>query len=319
MIDRLDNKSKQHLLSLPLVTGIGHGLKETGGIQTNTEAVVVLVKRKVPPDRLAEHQLVPKTVCGMVTDVIEVGELVAHTGRRADAADPENATVEGLEIRQSRTTRVKPAPPGVSIGHYRVTAGTFGAVVYDNSTGIPMILSNNHVLANATNGRDLRARIHDPVLQPGAIDGGRQNRNIIARLARFIPLAERPSLNLVDCAAAQPLQNDLVVPDILGIGKVQGVTAPSLGMNVKKSGRTTGLTYGQVRAVNVIANVSYGGNRVLRFERQILTTRISSPGDSGSLVLDEQNRAVGLLFAGSDTSTLLNPMQGVLDLLKVRF
>ncbi len=334
MIDRLDNNSKQYLLSLPLVAGIGHGLKETGGIQTNNEAIIVLVKKKIPPDRLAKHQLVPASICGMLTDVIEVGELVAHARGMSDAPDgvlepgdhgqpetgqPENAAVDTLEIMQSRTARVRPAPPGVSIGHYRVTAGTFGAVVYDNSTGIPIILSNNHVLANATNGRDLRARLNDPVLQPGSIDGGRQNRNIIARLARFIPLAESPGLNLVDCAAAQPLQNELVVPEILGIGKVQGVTAPSLGMNVKKSGRTTGLTYGQVRAVNVIANVSYGRNRVLRFEKQILTTRISSPGDSGSLVLDEQNRAVGLLFAGSDTSTILNPIQTVLDLLKARF
>jgi hypothetical protein len=74
-----------------------------------------------------------------------------------------------------------------------------------------------------------------------------------------------------------------------------------------------------VQAVNVTANINYGRGRLLRFENQILTTRMSAPGDSGSLVLDLSNKAVGLLFAGSDTVTLLNPIQLVLDKLEVRF
>jgi hypothetical protein len=40
---------------------------------------------------------------------------------------------------------------------------------------------------------------------------------------------------------------------------------------------------------------------------------MSSPGDSGSSILDMQNRAVGLLFAGSETVTILTPLQHILD------
>jgi len=48
-----------------------------------------------------------------------------------------------------------------------------------------------------------------------------------------------------------------------------------------------------------------------------LTGPMSSPGDSGSLVLNGQNQAVGLLFAGSDRATVCNRIQNVLGLLGV--
>ncbi len=321
MIDRLDRQTKRLLLSLPFVVGIGHGLKEVGGIQTNADALVILVTKKVPADCLKTHQIAPKSIDGHSTDVIEVGHLTAHERSERRLLQEEHQARE-LQIVGDRedasvTSRIRPAVPGISIGHYLVTAGTFGAVVYDTD-GQALILSNNHVLANASNGMGIRARLNDPVLQPGAYDGGRSKNNIIANLHRYVALRDT-TVNRVDCALAKPLQPDLIKPEIFGIGTVLGVTTPSLGMEVKKSGRTTGVTYGTIRAINVTATVAYGSNRGLRFENQILTTGMSSPGDSGSLVLDSENRAVGLLFAGSDTSTIINPVQTVLDLLEVRF
>jgi len=64
--------------------------------------------------------------------------------------------------------------------------------------------------------------------------------------------------------------------------------------------------------------VNYGSGRVARFARQILTTRMSAGGDSGSLVLDLNERAVGLLFAGSPSVTVLNNILFVQSLLRVR-
>jgi hypothetical protein len=110
----------------------------------------------------------------------------------------------------------------------------------------------------------------------------------------------------------------LVVPYILGIGTVKGTVLPELGMKVQKSGRTTGLTHSTIRAIHAIVNVDYNG-KILKFKDQILTNSFDQGGDSGSLVLDEQNRAVGLLFAGSDEFTVLNPIDRVLDLLDIRF
>jgi len=133
---KLDDSSKRDLLTLPQVIGVGYGYKTVRGIQTKQEAIVALVSKKLLPEQLACHELVPKTINDMVTDVIEVGEIKA-------------LDVESLVPLEVRTDKIRPAPPGVSIGHFLVTAGTFGAVVYDNSTAQPMILSNNHILANA--------------------------------------------------------------------------------------------------------------------------------------------------------------------------
>jgi len=301
----MDKKSKESLIALPQVIGVGQGFKEIGGITTAQKAILVLVKRKLPLEQLQKHQLVPKTLNGIVTDVIEVGNMKAYS--------VENPAVILLDY----TERMRPAHPGVSIGHYRTTAGTFGAVVYDKKNGQALILSNNHVLANSSNGRDLRAKIGDSILQPGAIDSGRASENVIARLKKYVALNDYPRINNVDCALAQPLNDSWIAPEILGIGKVQAAVVAQVGMNVRKTGRTTGLTTGTIRAVNVTINIGYGSRRTLRFENQILTTNMSSGGDSGSLVMEENNKAVGLLFAGSDQATLLNPIQKVLDILNV--
>ena len=77
-------------------------------------------------------------------------------------------------------------------------------------------------------------------------------------------------------------------------------------------GRTTGLTQGYVTQVNVTVNVNYNG-RTARFADQMIAGGMSSPGDSGSTILDMDRKAVGLLFAGSSSTTIFTPMQRVLD------
>jgi len=293
----MNKKQLDALFALPNVTGVGTGFKEVNGVVLKQQAVVVLVTKKLPPEQLRQEDLVPKTIDGCQSDVIEVGEIRAL-------------------VDHDRKALLRPAPPGVSIGHYRGGVGTFGAVVYDRLSGAPLILSNNHVLANSTNGRDWRARIGDPIVQPANGDG---NSQTIAKLYKFVALREFPFANKVDCALAEPIDESWVTPDILGIGRVQGTAPAQIGIDVQKSGRSTGVTTGTIKAVNVTLMVSFGLLRKLRFENQILTTNMSAPGDSGSLVLDRQNRAVGLLFAGSDSVTVVNPIEPVLDALNVRF
>jgi hypothetical protein len=89
----------------------------------------------------------------------------------------------------------------------------------------------------------------------------------------------------------------------------------SLGMDVKKCGRTTELTSGTVTGVNVTVYISYSGGKIARFVKQIQFSDISEPGGSGSLIVanDGTNDPVALLFAGSDTTTIGNPINDVLD------
>lgn len=292
------------LLRRSNVVGVGIARKVVGGRQTNEPCIVVFVERKLPRTGLRRKDLIPDVIETMKTDVVETGRIVAL---------------------QSRTGRVRPAPGGVSIGHHRITAGTLGAVA--RRAGVRMILSNNHVLANSND-----ASRGDPILQPGPHDGGTSNDRI-ATLDDFVPIVfdgfwdwllslfgiSRPVRNVVDAALAKPLNDGDVSDEILQIGTVSGTAEAEIGMDVRKSGRTTGLTEGQVDAVAVTVRVHYGGLRVARFRDQIVAGPMSQGGDSGSLVVGAENRAVGLLFAGSTNTTILNPISQVQSLLKIAF
>lgn len=306
------------------VVGLAVAHKVVGGRPTDERCVVVYVERKVPEVSLRARDVIPKDVDGVRTDVVQ-------TGRFRPLLLLQRPPV-------ARTDRVRPAPGGVSVGHVRVTAGTLG-VLARRRDGRPVILSNNHILANSND-----AHAGDPVLQPAPADGGTPN-DAIARLIDFVPLAFaesnpsrvgrlvervlRPLLvvlgltitrmptgrsNLVDAAVAEPLADGLVDPEVLEIGRVAGTADADLGLAVRKSGRTSGLTSGRVTAVDGVVRVDYNG-RVALFRRQIVTDLLSRGGDSGSLVVDRENRAIGLLFAGSAVSTLVNPIREVARLL----
>ncbi len=227
---------------------------------------------------------------------------------------------------KARKYRVRPVTGGLSVGHRKVTAGTIGACVYDflpDGVGQPgkyYILSNNHVLANSN-----AAHAGDSILQPGRADGGLLPQDRIGRLSRFIPLQFAPDValatqnNLVDAALATvPFR--LLDGGIQWIGQVRGwrnKAAVTVGTMVKKVGRTTNLTTGRITVVNATVEVNYRGGKVARFKDQILTTKMSAGGDSGSLMMTLDNVAVGLLFAGSTQVTVANQIENVRSLLRV--
>jgi hypothetical protein len=307
------------LFTMPNVVGIGIGYKVSAGVVMNELAITINVSKKVPSAQLAAGDIIPKLLGSIKTDVVETGVFKAFQ-------DPKQ--------------KMRPARPGVSIGHYQITAGTFGCLVKRGSD--VLILSNNHVLANIN-----KATLGDAILQPGPYDGG-TNADKIAELAEFIPIEfgtgdggtpggcsglissllslfgqppqarsiNQPGDNHVDCAIARPLSPDLVTPEILQIGKPTGVGTATLGTTVQKFGRTTNYTQGTIIQVDVTATVDYGGPTAV-FRGQLMAGAMSQGGDSGSAVLDDQKRVVGLLYAGSDTTTLMNPFQDVLTALNV--
>lgn len=92
--------------------------------------------------------------------------------------------------------RARPLRIGVSIGDYKVTAGTLGCFVTSRADGAALILSNNHVLANEND-----AKAGDAILQPGTYDDGKRPADVVGKLANFVKLKAVGS-NLVDCAVA---------------------------------------------------------------------------------------------------------------------
>ncbi|HHW10963.1 MAG TPA: hypothetical protein GXX29_13435 [Firmicutes bacterium] len=303
---------REDLLQLKNVVGCGVSCKIVNGRQSDRPCVVVFVERKLPMAALAAGDVVPPFLGKTCTDVVEVGRL-------------------RLLSPVSRTSVMRPACPGVSIGHFRISAGTFGAVVYDRRDGTPLVLSNNHVLANATTGSDNRARIGDDIMQPGPYDGGRK-ADVIGHLWRFVPLRLLPpgeagastsppaghSDNLVDAAVAKPISENIINNNIIDIGAVTETARVEVGSVVKKSGRTSGLTTGRVIAVSSTVQVALDNDREARFIDQIVTLKMGDPGDSGSVGVTGDGKAFGLLFAGSNVATVYNDIHHVLDLLSVR-
>jgi hypothetical protein len=315
-VQAMKRQHEARLISMGNVVAVGVGLKVAGDVQTNEPSIVVSVVKKLPTIQLSESALVPKTLGGVKTDVVETGKIFAL---------------------QDPTKKMRPARPGISIGHYQITAGTLGCLVQRN--GQVFILSNNHVLANSNAGH-----VGDAILQPGPYDGG-TSADQIGTLERFIPVGfdgggtpptpgcsllsslmrlfgpspaiNEPGNNTVDCAIARPLSADLVNPDILNIGIPTGVVTATLGTSIQKSGRTTGYTTDQITQIDVTVSVDYGG-KIATFKNQLMAGPMSKGGDSGSAVLDMNKQVVGLLFAGSNTTTIMNPIQFVLDALQVQ-
>jgi hypothetical protein len=129
--------------------------------------------------------------------------------------------------------------------------------------------------------------------------------------------ADPAAINRVDAALARPTEDSIVSDEIVDIGRVSGTLPASLGLAVRKSGRTTGLTTGEITVIEATVDVGYD-ERLARFEGQLLTGPMSEPGDSGSLLVAADSlQAVGLLFAGSTQTTIYNPIADVLSALAV--
>jgi hypothetical protein len=282
------------------VNGVGVGLKIINGQLTDTPCLRIYVSRKLPRKALPLDALLPAFVDAgggerVVTDIVEAGPFFSENGATVPPAQP------GIGI--------QPAPNDTPGG-----IGTFGAVVIDNVTDESLILSNNHVMAdNNINPPGT------PILQPGRVSTGTLRDYTIATLLRFV-LLQQSTENLVDCAVALP-----VTPSIISATPLDGVPRPSpqaravalhfaggpgisvgnpidivlaqlavhfpdpdstigatLEMAVQKVGRTTGRTTGKVDATNVTI---IADKRT--FVNQIAFSRMTEPGDSGSLYVQD--------------------------------
>ena len=151
-------KAREALRGNPDVVSVGIGYKYRDGLRTDEVCIVVGVRRKLPAAEVAAERLVPSSFDGVPTDVIQYGDVKAN----------------------ALTSRRRPCPPGYSVGHAQVSAGTLGAWVLRGQGPEHYMLSNNHVLANS-NG----ATPGDFIRQPGAADGGTDNDRM-ARLTEFV-------------------------------------------------------------------------------------------------------------------------------------
>jgi hypothetical protein len=275
-------------------------------------------------------------------DAANAGEVIRNLPRQFRSI--------GVQVHLTDKFRAMARPPGGGVSHTArqtppIQLGTSGGWTYDLANGYccggtlgslvrigttQYILSNYHVLeADIISGGNGRiAQTGDPVIQPGLIDVNCNNNNA-QNVATLEKRSSLPGSN-VDCAIAQVVPGQVRSDGaILEIGTISSSTvAAAINQAVKKSGRTTGLSRSKVSGLNATVSVTYdnecaGGTAFTKtFTGQIVITNRGSKflnsGDSGSLMVEDiatNPRAVGLLFAGSNTTAIANPIGQVLSFL----
>jgi hypothetical protein len=289
------------------------GMRGVSGVGINwaDQTIRVYVESLTP----AIDAAIPENMSGFPIEVIETG-MFSTRDVNVGFDDPH------------RRARWRPAYGGVSAGHFGVTAGTIGGVVMDSVTGENVMLSNNHVFANCTTVLAQTADIGDIILQPAWHDAG-SPADGIATLERWIPLNPGGD-NLVDCAIARPIVEGLVDSHIIGdvepdgsiVGiSPRGVATVSGGEIVHKYGRTTGHTSGEIIDADFTTVINYPGVSPMVFVDQILACIRVDGGDSGSFLLDDQNRVVGVVVASAKSGgvyyTIANKIRNVMAMLGV--
>lgn len=179
--------------------------------------------------------------------------------------------------------------------------------------GKRVILSNNHILAhNFVGGYYFyTGKKGDPIIQPGYRDEGIATTDRIGILEKWITLDASVSTNTVDCAYAS-INPDIQYDDmtLCDYNITPPSVQPELGTQVKKTGRTTACTYGEIDVLDVSGSVSYFGGIKIKFKDQVSVSLDLGAGDSGSLIITkDDNHPVALLFSTYPQNKITNVEQ----------
>ncbi|WP_353777995.1 hypothetical protein [Winogradskyella sp. 3972H.M.0a.05] len=180
------------------------------------------------------------------------------------------------------------------------SSGTIGAFFKTTINNTIYLLSNYHVLLFQS------GEIGDKIVHSSKADASslfKENDSQVIGEIFWKKDIEENKINIIDAAVAK--LNKGITVDIGKYTRCKGITMkgiakPKLGMNVKKCGRSTGLTYGEIRSINCTVNISNTRNKPELYRKQILTTNMSLDGDSGSILINNEGYAVGLLFGGDN-------------------
>jgi Divergent InlB B-repeat domain len=227
-------------------------------------------------------------------------------------------------VSDERRSEVRPLVGGISLSacvtkgaEIYLYAGTLSMVTYDDR-----ILSNAHVIAmNPETGDFLN--LGAPIIQPGTGDEGK-SEDQVGTLQAYIPIDFAPNAqNYADAAVGTiDIGVDASPGEQFCEGGnywIQGWSEVSQGDTVRKSGRTTGVTTGEVIHTNVSVVVRYGSKSAY-FVDQIVVSQdnwsFAAPGDSGSAV-EKDGEFVGLLFAGTEDCIVICKAEHIIDGLDV--
>lgn len=290
------------LFTLPNVVGYANDVgKIKNGENTGEECLTVFVSTKVSANSLKKSEMIPDKISGLQTDVVEVGEMVAH-----------------LE----RTDKLRPFKIGTSVCNVKGTAGTAGPKAIRKSTSKKGFLTNTHVCCETVR-KPLSEQELD-VVQPGPYDGGRPPRVGKTSVAVIMPEGA-PAYNdigFVEFDDESVFENKTFEHGFTP----SGTTTCKVGDFLWKDGRTTKVSIGKVLSRDAVFNVNYGSDGMVQHRNCVVTTAMSSGGDSGShcflkksggsdTITEEDTLIATYLFAGSQTHTLHHDIEPALSTL----
>ncbi|MDH3455646.1 MAG: S1 family peptidase [Gemmatimonadota bacterium] len=305
----VQNRHTEKLMADPDVIGTATTLGDDG-----RPAIMLLVTSR------ATWADAPKTIDGIAVKAVLTDRIVAMKGKPGGGGGTSHTAKQTPPIQLGTSGGWR-----YDLANGYCCGGTLGSLIQVG--GQKRILSNYHVfeadIVNGGNGR--RASTGDPVIQPGLIDVA-CNAGNAQDVATLVVTSSLPGSN-VDASSANIVSGMVDLNGaILEVGTISSQTVgASIGQKVKKSGRTTGLSRSTVDALNATVSVSYenecaGGTAFTKtFTGQIIIknrgSKFLAGGDSGSLMVEDVSnnpRAVGLLFAGSGTLAVANPIDEVL-------
>jgi hypothetical protein len=309
----VQNQVTPGLMALNGVLGTAVGLDQAG-----QPALVIFVDRGIPAAASIVNS--PPQIRGTSVRVELTDKFRALAGRGGGGGGVSHTAVQTPPIQLGTSGGWR-----TDLANGYCCGGTLGALI--QAGGNQYILGNYHVFEAdiVSGGNGLVATTGDFIVQPGLIDVNCNAANA-QDVGTLVKLGSLPNNN-VDCSVAQVSPGMVNTSGaILEIGTVSSTTVgASLNQPVKKSGRTTGLSRSAVNGLNATVSVTYdnecaGGTAFAKtFTGQVFISNRRSAflagGDSGSLMVEDVTtnpRAVGLLYAGSSTIAVANPIGHVL-------
>jgi hypothetical protein len=282
---------REELMRLPGVRWVAVGIRERGGRLTDEFVFRVHVDQKLPEASLPREHVVPKTIHGVATDVVVMGEDVPDIGFNDENDEKKyRPLVGGCRI-------------GAEVAGGTGTLGAFCRRTFDDKV---VMVSNWHVLIDP--GGD----IGDGVGQP------RWRKSCCCtcdRVGTVLAFSARP----LDCAIAELRAGEPFAPKIRRIlrnngtveeeGTIAGSATPAGGDPVYKVGARTGLTRGTITDLDP--------------DRMVVTPtaafpRMSNQGDSGSVYVNQSTSLVcGLHRAGNNNRGVATPWNRVMSTLSI--
>lgn len=307
------------LLAIPGVFHVSVGLKEKEGQLTEQLCVRVYVREKRSRAEVSEDELIPREIEGVPTDV--------------------NVVPSQLSFQDN--TRYRPIQGGIQVTNRiidinstgngtQLARGTLGCLAIDKTDNAPVMLSNWHVLyAN-------QAADGDPVFQPAPTSLPRltvlqlpfrpaDDTDKIGKLRRSaITNKVDGAIASVDVSSCCHCCGIHYTNDIFGLASgghpaggntIVGDVAATGGLAVYKRGQKTLRTEGRIVDPNypmvplTRAGTTYNFTGQIAIQNVTPANLFSDEGDSGSAVITNDNKIVGLIFAAGHNVPVLGVNQ----------